>query len=179
VAGEESALDTHAALDERTHREIADFLSAEAGLLDQRQFEAWLELLADDLVYEMPIRVTRASGAESEFLPASAWLKENRASLAMRVQRLRSPGAWSEDPPSRTRHFVSNVRAEPGARPNEVAVTCNLLVYRSRGDTAQHELFSAERRDWLRKVDGRWQLARREIYLDQTVLGSQDLSIFF
>ena len=35
--------------------EIEDFLSLEADLLDQRQFKEWIDLLAEDLVYFMPM----------------------------------------------------------------------------------------------------------------------------
>ena len=97
----------------------------------------------------------------------------------MRVRRLRSPGAFSEDPPSRTRHFVSNVRVRLGDREGEVEVVSNLLLYRSRGESTHYDLFSAERRDVVRHVDGSWKLARRDILLDQAVLGAQDLSVFF
>jgi 3-phenylpropionate/cinnamic acid dioxygenase small subunit len=41
------------------------------------------------------------------------------------------------------------------------------------------DLFTAERRDVLRKQDGTLKLARREILLDQTVLESHNLSFFF
>src|ERR1700736_2070165 len=37
-------------------QEVEDFLYAEAELLDQRQFGEWLDILADDLVYFMPMR---------------------------------------------------------------------------------------------------------------------------
>ncbi|NMW30444.1 3-phenylpropionate dioxygenase, partial [Escherichia fergusonii] len=36
--------------------EIADFFYAEASLLDERNFQAWLDLLHDDIVYFMPMR---------------------------------------------------------------------------------------------------------------------------
>jgi 3-phenylpropionate/cinnamic acid dioxygenase small subunit len=37
-------------------REIEEFLYAEAALLDERRFEAWLALLTDDIRYSMPMR---------------------------------------------------------------------------------------------------------------------------
>ena len=37
-------------------REIEDFFFAEAELLDERHFEAWLDLLTDDVRYWMPMR---------------------------------------------------------------------------------------------------------------------------
>ena len=37
-------------------QEIEEFLYHEADLLDQRRFREWLDLLAEDLVYFMPVR---------------------------------------------------------------------------------------------------------------------------
>ena len=40
----------------RLKADMEDFLYAEADLLDNRQFRDWLNLLADDITYFMPIR---------------------------------------------------------------------------------------------------------------------------
>ena len=37
-------------------REIEDFFHAEADLLDEREYDRWLELLTEDIVYWMPMR---------------------------------------------------------------------------------------------------------------------------
>ena len=165
-------------LDELTCREASDFLMREAELLDNRLFENWLALLTEDIFYNMPIRVTRDTDEGSNDLSDGAWLRENRKSLEMRIKRLTSKGALSEEPPSRTRHFVSNIRVRGGSRENEIEVNSNLLLYRTRGDSSHYDLFSAERKDVLRRINGNWKLARRDILLDQTVLGAQDLSVF-
>ena len=163
--------------DEQTHREITDFLMREAEMLDNREFEEWLAVLTEDIYYNVPVRITQGRDQGTGHLADSAWFRENRASLEMRVKRLRTPGVVAEDPPSRTRHFISNLRLTNGGRNGEIEARTNLLVYRSRGDSAHYDLFSGERRDILRRVDGGWKLARREILLDQSVLGAQDLSI--
>ena len=46
--------------------EIEDFLYLEADLLDQRRFKEWLDLLAEDLVYFMPIRRNVKFGQHAE-----------------------------------------------------------------------------------------------------------------
>jgi len=160
-----------------TYREIVEFLMREAELLDDRRFEEWMEILTEDIYYRVPIRTSRERDEASEFLAESAWFSENWKALQMRTKRLASKGTLSEDPPSRTRHFISNIRLREASGPNEIAVKSNLLVYRSRGDSVQYDLFSGERRDVLRRVNGSWKLARRDILLDQAVLGAQDLSI--
>ena len=164
-------------LDELTYREASEFLMREAELLDNRQFRVWLALLTVDIFYYMPIRVTRDNNEKSQDLSEGAWFSENRKSLEMRIKRLTTKGALSEEPPSRTRHFVSNIRVRSSGQENEIEVTSNLLLYRTRGDSSHYDLFSAERKDALRRINGNWRLARRDILLDQSVLGAQDLSV--
>jgi 3-phenylpropionate/cinnamic acid dioxygenase small subunit len=95
------------------------------------------------------------------------------------VQKLGTEYAWAETPPSRTRHLVSNVRVRTTETPGELAVFSYLLLYRNRGDQATADLFSAERQDVLRQVNGAWRLARRTILLDQAVVGARHISVFF
>ena len=164
-------------ISEATQREVKDFLIHEAELLDDRRFEEWLEILAEDVLYQVPIQTGHDKNGSTDLLREGAWLSENWKSLEMRIRRLRTPGVLAEEPPSRTRHFVSNIRITPGASPKEVRVRSNLLLYRSRGESVQYDLFSGERRDILRRVDGRWSLARRDLLLDMSTLDAQDLSI--
>jgi 3-phenylpropionate/cinnamic acid dioxygenase small subunit len=106
-------------------------------------------------------------------------LQDWAATLIMgRVMRLSGKSAWAEDPPSRTRRLVTNVRVERGDKPDEYKVRSYLLVTRSRFNFDEYDLISAERHDVLRQVDGVFKLARREILLDQAVLGTPNLAIF-
>jgi len=170
------------AIDElvRQH-EIEQALFAEAALLDAHDYAGWLDALTDDVTYWMPIRETRAAGeAEREFTQfgEAAFFDEDRHMLEVRVEKRVSGSAWSEDPPSRTRHCISNIRIVETAPSGEVTVACNLVVFRLRLDDDE-DVWVGRRVDRLRKVDGRWKIARREIYLDQTVLLSKNLSTFF
>jgi 3-phenylpropionate/cinnamic acid dioxygenase small subunit len=96
-----------------------------------------------------------------------------------RIMRLTgTKSAWAEDPPSRTRRLVTNVRVSRTAKPNELSVTSYLLVTRSRFNFSEYDLISAERRDLLREDGESFKLARREIIVDQAVLGTPNLAIF-
>jgi len=163
--------------------EIEQFLYHEARLLDERQFEEWYELLADDLHYVMPTRYNRLHReGEHEFAaPDEAQhFDEDKHSIAQRIRRLRSGTAWAEEPPSRTRHFVSNVVVRRTANTDEFEVDCYYLLYRSRLER-EVEMFAGMRRDRVRRSAGpsRWQIARRRIILDQTVVLARNLSFFF
>ena len=105
-------------------------------------------------------------------------LHEDRYALEKRVERLEGDHAWTEEPPSRARRFVSNIRVSPGAADDEVVARSYLLMYRSRGDDRAAELLSAERTDRLRRVPGGWALVRREVTVDDSVLRMQNLALF-
>jgi 3-phenylpropionate/cinnamic acid dioxygenase small subunit len=165
-------------VDQKTCREVTEFLLLEAELLDNREFNQWLSVLTEDMRYVMPVRETRSKGEGAGFVPETTWFDDTRSSLETRVRRLYARYPVAEDPPSRTRHFVSNIRAQKTDQATDLDVKSNLLLYRSRGNSPNYDLFSAERRDILRKVNGSWKLARRTVLLDQTILGSQDISVF-
>src|SRR5579863_3471081 len=165
------------------HHEIEQFLYLEARILDDRRFEEWFELLADDIHYMMPTRYNRTRReADREFAgPHEAQLfDEDKLSIAQRIRRLRSGTAWAEDPPSRTRHFVSNIVVRRTANADEFEADCYYLLYRSRLER-EVEMFAGMRQDLLRRVDGepKWRIARRRIILDQTVVLARNLSFFF
>ncbi len=157
--------------------EVEEFLLHEAQLLDEGRFDDWLELLAEDLVYQVPVRVTRERAGPSEVSADMFHMNETRRSLQLRVERLRTGHAWAEDPPSRTRHFVTNIRLRELTE-TEVEVRSNLLLYRNRGSDAGHDLLSGERFDVLRRQGDGCRLARRQVILDQATLGTKNLGIF-
>ena len=174
-------------------RQVEQFLYREARLLDSRQFRRWIDLLADDLRYWIPMRSNRYSAAsksisildgsryeEDDLSKESdqAFMDEDKGSLRRRVDRLDTGMAWAEDPPSRTRHLISNVEVEPGERESEVKVYSNFIMYRSRGET-EEDFYVGSREDVLRNVDGSWQLASRKIVFEQNVLSAKNLSNFF
>ena len=161
-----------------TYWEVYSFLMDEAEMLDDHREREWLELFTDDAEYLMPVRVTRERGEGDGFSEDSNYFEETRGSLELRVRRLETEYAWAEDPPSRTRHFVTNIRVAEGEEEDEVAVKSNLLLYRSRGSDPEHDLISAERRDVLRKEEGQWKLRRRVILLDHSVVTTHNLAVF-
>jgi 3-phenylpropionate/cinnamic acid dioxygenase small subunit len=159
------------------YNEVMDFIHHEAQLLDDGALEPWLDLLTDDVSYLMPVRITRARGQGSGFVD-SGYYDDTKSMLIARVKRyLESNAAWAEDPPSRTRRFVTNVRVWLDSSSDRY-VRSNYLILRNRIDEPDYEILSAERRDLLRPTDGALKLAKRHVYCDQTRLGTQNLSFF-
>ena len=155
------------------------FLVEEAAILDAGDWARWLTLLTDDVRYVMPVRVTTVADAGFDRRPAMAHFDEDRYALEKRVQRLLTDHAWTEDPPSRTRHLVTNVRTFPGADDDEVIVESSVLLFRSRADDRPPEWVCAHRHDVLRSsADGELRLADRHITVEEAVLRTQNLAIF-
>jgi phthalate 3,4-dioxygenase beta subunit len=159
------------------HLAAHQFLVEEAALLDAADYAGWLELLCEDIRYLMPVRVTTARGAGFDSLAGMGHFDEDMYALRKRVQRLATDHAWTEDPPSRTRHFVTNVRTFRDAG-EDLRVESALLLFRSRGDTREADLLSAGRTDLLRATADGLRLARREITVDESVLRTQNLAVF-
>jgi len=157
---------------------VLDFLYREAELVDAGRFEEWLDLMTDDVEYQMPARLTRERGEAPDRSTQMQYFWDDRATLELRVRRLRTEFAWAEDPPSRTRHFISNVRIAPSLLPDALEVHSYVLIYRNRGDAAHYELISGERHDLLRRSEGTLKLARREFLVDQAMLSVKNLGIF-
>jgi len=154
---------------------VASFLYDEAALLDAQRHREWLDLLSQRLVYEAPVSVSLARG-ERRAPAAGHYFRETRDSLAVRVDRLYSGHAHADDPPWLTRRMVSNVQVLAVRETGEVDLRSNLLLLRSRGDSAS--LLGAERLDTLADEGGRWRLLRRTILLAHTVLPGPDLPVF-
>lgn len=166
---------------EELRRQIEDFYYREAELLDDRKLREWLELLADDIRYWMPIRHNplerpQTPAAELAQPGEGFYFDDTKESLRIRVERAYARNAWAEMPPSRTRHMITNVRVKSDDG-GKIEARSNFLVYRTRMETDQ-DLFVGMREDLLRRIDGGFSIARRTIILDQAVLNAKNISIF-
>ena len=164
-------------------QEIEQFLFYEGSLLDDHQLNEWLGLLADDIRYFMPLRRTLANRDRTqEFSGARdiAYFDDSKPSMAQRVRKYNTSSAWAEEPASRTRHFVTNVRITPLEVEGEYEVVSAFLIYRNRAEQ-QTDIFAGERIDGLRRSEGPagFQLFNRAILLDQSMLLANNISFFF
>jgi 3-phenylpropionate/cinnamic acid dioxygenase small subunit len=163
-------------------REIEQFLYMEAELLDERRFNEWIDLVAEDIHYHMPLRrnvkfgeqARENSDSESEI----SWFDEGKATLAGRVRQINTGIHWCEEPFSRIRHIVSNVQVV-NVDGDEVHVRSRFFVYSNRLRD-EVNLFVGKREDILRRDSQTgWKIARRKIILDQNVLLAKVITTFF
>ena len=166
-------------------REIEDFFYCEADLLDERDYDQWLELLTEDIVYWMPMRKNVSYRNRDQDITAEndlAWIHDDKATLRKRVKQIQTGIHWADEPVSRVSHVITNIRlAEPISSLGEGEKTmtkCRFIVYRNRVED-ETDLLVGRREDTLIRSGGLLRIARRKIILDQSVLLAKNLTMFF
>ena len=167
-------------------QDVEAFLYHEANLLDDRRYEEWLELLTDDVRYWVPMRRNVKFGElEREFTREGQdinWFDEGKVTLTQRVKQILTGVHWAEEPLSRISHLVTNVEiteaAPTAGDAEEVSLRCRFIIYRNRVET-ETDILVGRREDTLRRVDGAWRIAKRQVLLDQNVLLAKNLTFFF
>jgi 3-phenylpropionate/cinnamic acid dioxygenase small subunit len=161
--------------------EVEQFYYLEAELLDERRYADWLAMFADDLHYLMPTRsnrLVREADRENSTTGQVCLFDDTKESLGWRVRQFETGRHWAEDPPSRTRHLVTNVRVQDSDERDEYRARSNFFVYRNRLDT-ELDMWVGERTDVLRRTGDRcWAIAKRTVLLDQNVVLSKNMSVF-
>lgn len=170
-----------------TKREIEEFLYDEANLLDERRFKEWLDTLAEDLRYFMPMEFNVKSGEHarrelSRREQEMSWFNESKWTLGKRAEQILTGVHWAEEPLSRVSRLVTNVQLQAieinDAGEPEVGVTSRFLTYQNRCEYEQY-FFVGDRIDRVRRTGDGWKLAAREIRIHQNVLLAKNLTIFF
>ncbi len=160
---------------------VEDFFAYEAELIDGRKYEQWLDLLADDIRYFMPLtRNVQHNKLEDEYTREkidAAWFDEDKKTLTQRVQQILGGDHWAEEPVSRTTHMIANIRIE-SATDTEVSVRSKFIVYVNRRED-EIRLFAGKRHDVLRVQQNGFLVARRKILLDQSTLQAKNMTTFF
>ena len=142
---------------ESLQHEVEQLLFHEAELIDQRRFDEWLQLFADDAVYCVPNAAEDAPTGEQGFI-----ILEDRRGIADRVRRLQHPAALTQVPAPRTRHMITNVRIGSDGD-GEVAVSSNQVVYFARqGRQVQYP--GSWEHVLSRSADG-WRIRRKKVFL--------------
>lgn len=170
-------------MDAETYVKLLGWYNREARLLDTRQFNSWLDLLAPEIRYTIPLRYHKSPDTIRDF---ATWdvnqelsteeelgiMEDNFDSLSSRVKRLGSGMAWSETPPSFTRRVVSNL--EYLETPEGYSVTSAFILVKNRFDDSNW--LSGCRNDVLLDVDEDLRLVKRQIILDEGILSAPNLS---
>jgi len=178
--------------DPDTQRGVEQFYYREARLLDERQYLQWLKLLSPEIRYCLPARfipLARGSAREPEQIhaienelsgydAASLPMREEFYDhLAQRASRALKPNAWAENPPPRTRRFVTNVEIAtlPDGR---IRVFSNLQLFHSQHGRADY-MFAGQRRDRLERAPDSFRIVEREVILDSDIVRGASVALLF
>lgn len=123
--------------------DLLRFVYREARLIDEKRFEEWYDLFADDAFYWVPLVPDQPDGENHTSLAY-----EDKLLLKLRIERLKNPRSYSQRPPSRCHHLVQlpEVESGPGASPDAAAlgapagayvVRSQQLYTETRGDEQQ------------------------------------------
>ena len=171
---------------------VEQFYYREARLLDSRQYQQWFALITEDLRYIIPSRVNvlvnnrergnedmisierELEGADSDGCPIR---EEGYMHMMIRVERAYKMNSWSENPPARTRRLVSNVEILSD-EPEALTVISNFHMHYARPGSDNY-LYAGQRRDTLRKADGSYKIAHREVVLDYANVDYPTFGLFF
>jgi 3-phenylpropionate/cinnamic acid dioxygenase small subunit len=120
-----------ATTDSTGERALIDFVVHEARLLDERRYDEWNALFADHGVYWVPLVPGQPEG-----LDHTSHLYEDKLLRDLRIERLKSPRAFSQQPPTRSLHVLQTPTVEPddAARPDERLVRTAFQYIESQGD---------------------------------------------
>lgn len=147
------------AVDAAEARDIERFLYREARLLDERRFEEWRDLFAEDGVYWVPLKPE-----QTDPLRHGSIVYDDRAGMATRIRRLRHPRVYAQIPESRTLHMVSNVFVdEADSGKAEIEVLSALQVTEFQLGRQRH--YAARCRHVLRRANGSYAIALKRVDL--------------
>ena len=84
-----------------TRQDLIDFVVHECRLLDAKRFEEWNRLFTDDAFYWVPLVPDQEDGVNH-----TSHMYEDKLLRELRIERLKSPRAFSQQPPSRCHHLL-------------------------------------------------------------------------
>jgi len=109
-------------------QQVEEFLSYQAELLDTKNWQAYIDLFAEQGVYWMPARLE-----QTEWLDSPSIFAEDRLLMTVRMGRITHPNAWSQAPLWETSHIVGNVVIE-AVEPASIRVRSRFQVQELRRD---------------------------------------------
>jgi p-cumate 2,3-dioxygenase beta subunit len=149
-----------------TRADVEEFLYEEAALLDAWRLDDWLALMTDDAVYRVPSNDRPDADPKDTLFIVADDINRIRA----RVARLKKKDAHAEDPRSRTRRLVTNVRIVGRDGP-ALEIEANFSVTRFRRNDAVRT-YIGHYRYGLRVEGGKLRIAKRVAVIDSKELGA-------
>jgi 3-phenylpropionate/cinnamic acid dioxygenase small subunit len=116
-----------------TDAELARFVRLEARLIDEKRFDEWYALFTDEAYYWVPAVYEQKSP-----LTENSLAYEDKLLLQLRLERLKSPLAYSQKPASRSLHVLQEPDIEKRDDAKGEFVTRTPFMYtETKGDDSQ------------------------------------------
>ena len=140
-----------------TDAELARFVRLEARLIDERRFEEWFELFTDDAHYWVPA----VHGQKSPHTENSL-AYEDKLLLRLRLERMKSPLAYSQKPASRCLHVLqeSDIERREDEK-GEFLVRTPFIYTETRNDDSQR--YAAVAWHTLVRLEGRLRIRLKRV----------------
>jgi 3-phenylpropionate/cinnamic acid dioxygenase small subunit len=139
--------------------ELVRLVYLEARLIDEKRFDEWYELFAEDGRYWIPLTRGQKSG-----LIENSLMFEDKLLLKLRIERLRNPHAYSQAPPSWCQHVLEAPAIEDRGDATGVAVLRTPFLYLESRQSEQ-QVFAGVAWHHLKIVDDRVAIAMKKVEL--------------
>jgi 3-phenylpropionate/cinnamic acid dioxygenase small subunit len=116
-----------------TEQDLIRFVVREARLIDEQRFDEWYELFTDDAYYWVPV-----APGQTDPLSHNSIAYEDKLLLQLRIERLRSPLAYSQKPASRCLHVLQTPEVEKSDPDKGEYLTRTAFIYtETKGEDSQ------------------------------------------
>ena len=154
-------------------QDAADLLHREAWCLDNKRWEEWLALYADDAIFWAPAMVGDEGWTDDPDNDVSLMYMD-RSGLEARVFRIEGGDSYATDPLPHTAHLVTNVLVH-GDRDDLTDVSAAWMVHSSarvRGGTVRGGLYEYR----LGDTSAGLKIAEKKIFIhDDRIVGPIDI----
>jgi 3-phenylpropionate/cinnamic acid dioxygenase small subunit len=140
-----------------TEQDLARFIRHEARLIDEKRLDEWLGLFTEDALYWVP-----ATPGQRDGLQHNSLAYEDKLLLELRIERLKSPRAYSQRPASRCLHVLQEPDIETlDYTRGEFLTRTPFLYTETRGDESQR--YAATAWHTLAWLDGRLRIRMKRV----------------
>lgn len=147
---------------------VEELLFEEADLIDSWQLDRWLALFTEDAEYLVP--PSDIDGDTADPATSLFYIMDDRKRMEERVIRLAKVGAHSEQPRSKVRHIVGNVRVRRAQVNGVDRVHARSSFFVSRAKDVTADMFIGHYLHELVEVDGGFKIAKKTCVLDMEAL---------
>jgi 3-phenylpropionate/cinnamic acid dioxygenase small subunit len=153
-------------------RQLIEFVHWEARLIDEKRFDEWYDLFADDGRYWMPLTRGQPAGPEHTSL-----FDEDKLLLKIRIERLRNPNSYSQAQPSWCQHILQMPSIESRGAESGGAVLRTPFMYLEYQQD-QQETYAGVAWHHLRRAGDKIVIALKKIELLNCEAALPSLQLF-